>query len=33
MERKICTHCNVEKILKIFTIKTQNVRFVTVIEV
>ena len=33
MERGICTHCNMEKKLKIFTTSIQNVKFVKVIEV
>ena len=33
MERKICTHCNIEKNIEDFTTNIQNVKFVIVIEV
>ena len=33
MERKICTHCIIEKTLKVFTTNIQNVNFVIVKEV
>ena len=33
MEQNICTRCNVEKIMKIFTINIPNVKKVIVIEV
>ena len=33
METKTCTISNIEKILKTFTAKIQNVKFVTVTEV